>query len=82
MSAAFLRAFVNRCSLQGPPIDSSACIRAAQNEIDHPFHRLPNPDPVMYVFPHLAGHATVLPLYQRVQYALPGERLGSRSLIP
>lgn len=37
----------------------------------------------MYVFPHLAGTdlapvpgcATVFPLYQRVRYALPGERL-------
>jgi conjugative transfer region lipoprotein (TIGR03751 family) len=36
----------------------------------------------MYVFPHMAGtdpvpipgYSTVLPLYQRVQYALPDER--------
>ena len=41
------------------------------------------PDLVMYVFPHLAGsdpvpvpgYTTVFPLYQRVQYAMPGERL-------
>ncbi|HEJ6481861.1 TIGR03751 family conjugal transfer lipoprotein, partial [Pseudomonas aeruginosa] len=44
--------------------------------------RLPNPDLVMYVFPHLAGsdpapvpgYTTVFPFYQRVQYAMPGER--------
>ncbi|HGP4256684.1 TPA: TIGR03751 family conjugal transfer lipoprotein, partial [Pseudomonas aeruginosa] len=37
---------------------------------------------VMYVYPHLAGtdpvpvpgYTTVFPLYQRVQYAMPGER--------
>ncbi|OTJ42761.1 conjugal transfer protein, partial [Pseudomonas aeruginosa] len=40
------------------------------------------PDLVMYVFPHLAGsdpapvpgYTTVFPFYQRVQYAMPGER--------
>ncbi|WP_025806327.1 TIGR03751 family conjugal transfer lipoprotein [Pseudomonas chlororaphis] len=68
---------------QGSPIDGSAYTRTAQNEIYRQFHRLPNPDLVMYVFPHLAGtdpvpvpgYSTVFPLYQRVQYALPGERL-------
>jgi conjugative transfer region lipoprotein (TIGR03751 family) len=57
--------------------------RTAQNEIYRQFQRLPNPDLVMYVFPHLAGsdpvpvpgYSTVFPLYQRVQYALPGERV-------
>jgi conjugative transfer region lipoprotein (TIGR03751 family) len=57
--------------------------RTAANEIERQFHRLPNPDLVMYVFPHLAGsdpvpvpgYSTVFPLYQRVQYAMPGERL-------
>ena len=45
------------------------------------FPRLPNPSLVMYVFPHLAGaertpvpgYATTFPLYERVEYALPGE---------
>jgi len=50
---------------QDAPIDGSAYTHTAQNEIYRPFHRLPNPDLVMYVFPP----------YQRVQYALPGERL-------
>lgn len=57
--------------------------RTAQNEIYRQFQRLPNPDLVMYVFPHLAGtdpvpvpgYSTVFPLYQRVQYAMPGERV-------
>lgn len=57
--------------------------RTAQNEIYRQFQRLPNPDLVMYVFPHLAGtdsvpvpgYSTVFPLYQRAQYALPGERV-------
>lgn len=57
--------------------------RTAQNEIHRQFRRLPNPELVMYVFPHLAGtddpvpvpgYSTVFPFYQRVQYALPGER--------
>lgn len=65
------------------PRAEASYTRTAQNEIERQFHRLPNPDLVMYVFPHLAGtdpvpvpgYSTVFPLYQRVQYALPGERL-------
>ena len=57
--------------------------RTAHNEVQRQFLRLPNPDLVMYVFPHLAGsdpvpipgYTTVFPLYQRVQYAMPGERV-------
>jgi conjugative transfer region lipoprotein (TIGR03751 family) len=56
--------------------------RTAANEITRQFKRLPNPDLVMYVFPHLAGservpvpgYSTVFPLHARVHYALPGER--------
>jgi len=56
--------------------------RTSANEIVSQFQRLPNPDLVMYVFAHLAGtdpvpvpgYSTVFPLYQRVQYAMPGER--------
>jgi conjugative transfer region lipoprotein (TIGR03751 family) len=59
-----------------------AYTRTASNEIYGQFKRLPNPDLVMYVFPHLAGtervpvpgYSTVFPLHERVQYALPGER--------
>ncbi|QHC91390.1 TIGR03751 family conjugal transfer lipoprotein [Pseudomonas chlororaphis] len=61
---------------------NSTFTRTSQNEIYSQFKRLPNPDLVMYVFPHLAGsdpspvpgYTTVFPLYQRVQYAMPGER--------
>ncbi len=57
--------------------------RTAANEIKQLFPRLPNPDLVMYVYPHLRGqepvpvpgYSTVFPFYSRVQYALPGERL-------
>ncbi|CCW29093.1 putative lipoprotein [Xenorhabdus nematophila F1] len=55
--------------------------RSAAQEISRQFPRLPNPDMVMYVFPHLVagntpipGYSTVFPFYQQVQYALPGER--------
>ncbi|MDE1486553.1 TIGR03751 family conjugal transfer lipoprotein [Xenorhabdus bovienii] len=55
--------------------------RSAAQEISRQFPRLPNPDMVMYVYPHLVtgntpipGYSTVFPFYQQVQYALPGER--------
>ena len=55
--------------------------RDAHNEIDTTFPRLPNPSLGMYVFPHLAGdeqvpvpgYVTTFPMYDRVEYALPGE---------
>jgi conjugative transfer region lipoprotein (TIGR03751 family) len=55
--------------------------REAFNKIDVLFPRLPNPTLVMYVFPHLAGetqapvpgYATAFPMYEQVEYALPGE---------
>ena len=69
--------------VQAAPGVQARYTRTAQNEIYRQFHRLPNPDLVMYVFPHLAGtdpvpvpgYSTVFPFYQRVQYALPGERV-------
>jgi len=58
--------------------------RSAAGEIQSQFVRLPDPDMVMYIFPHLAGddavpvpgYSTVFPFYTRVQYAMPGERTG------
>ncbi len=55
--------------------------RDAFNEIDVLFPRLPNPTLVMYIFPHLTGEAgapvpgytTAFPMYEHVEYALPGE---------
>jgi len=55
--------------------------RDAHNELETTFPRLPNPTLVMYVFPHLAseervpvpGYVTTFPMYEQVEYALPGE---------
>lgn len=55
--------------------------RTAINETESRFARLPNPDLVMYVTPHLAsggrypvpGYTTVFPMYETVEYAMPGE---------
>ena len=74
---------LTEADVQAAPAAAAAYTRTAANEIYRQFHRLPNPDLVMYVFPHLAGtdpvpvpgYTTVFPLYQRVQYAMPGERL-------
>jgi len=68
---------------QAAPAEQMQYTRTAENEIYRQFQRLPNPDLVMYVFPHLTGteavpvtgYTTVFPLYQRVQYAMPGERV-------
>ena len=60
--------------------EASAAV-AAVAELQQRFTRLPNPDLVMYVTPHLSpngrypvpGYTTVFPLYETVEYALPGE---------
>jgi conjugative transfer region lipoprotein (TIGR03751 family) len=59
----------------------ASVIERAASPVHARFQRLPNPDLVMFVFPHLAGddavpvpgYATVFPLYERPRYALPGE---------
>ncbi|PVZ81196.1 TIGR03751 family conjugal transfer lipoprotein [Serratia sp. S1B] len=64
------------------PAAQESYTRTAENEIQQVFPRLPNPDMVIYIYPHLAGNASapvpgyssVFPLYSQVQYALPGER--------
>lgn len=78
-----LRRPLTEVDVQAAPTANVAYTRTATNEVHRQFRRLPNPDLVMYVFPHLAGsdpvpvpgYTTVFPLYQRVQYAMPGERL-------
>ena len=57
--------------------------RDAADEINSQFPRLPNPDLVIYVFPHLSGtgypvpgYSTVIPMYETVEYAMPGEKEG------
>ena len=54
--------------------------RDESRALDQQFVRLPNPDLVMYVPAHLSGagtpvpgYVTVLPMYEQVQYAMPGE---------
>ncbi|EAS1759880.1 TIGR03751 family conjugal transfer lipoprotein [Salmonella enterica] len=78
-----------RSQLRRPLIDTQALTeeqrsytRNAANEIHSQFVRLPDPDLVMYVYPHLTGdspvpvpgYSTVFSFYTQVQYALPGER--------
>lgn len=74
-----------RQALGNRPIDDDGSLdgytREAHDEIDTTFPRLPNPSLVMYVYPHLAGdeqvpvpgYVTSFPMYERVEYALPGE---------
>ncbi|MEO0436607.1 MAG: TIGR03751 family conjugal transfer lipoprotein [Pseudomonadota bacterium] len=65
------------------PFDYRAYTRSATNELESLFPRLPNPDIEIYVYPHLAtrsrapipGYSSVIPLYERVEYRLPGEAL-------
>ncbi|EDT2963647.1 TIGR03751 family conjugal transfer lipoprotein [Salmonella enterica subsp. enterica] len=79
-----------RSQLRRPVVDPQALIkdqhsytRTAANEIQSQFVRLPNPDLVMYIWPHLTGdspvpvpgYSTVFPFYTQVQYAQPGERV-------
>ena len=78
-----LRRSLTEADVQATPAANAAYTRTASTEIYRQFRRLPNPDLVMYVFPHLAGtdpvpvpgYSTMFPLYQRVQYAMPGERV-------
>lgn len=78
-----LRRAIDTTDAQNVFSENAAYTRTAANEIERQFHRLPNPDLLMYVFPHLSGsetvpvpgYTTVFPLYQHVPYALPSERL-------
>ncbi len=61
--------------------DDRSYSRTQESEISQQFSRLPNPDMVMYLYPHLAGgntpvpgYSTVFPFYSQTQYAMPGER--------
>lgn len=57
--------------------------RQSANEMDVLFPRLPNPDISIFIYPHLAtannvpipGYTTVIPLYEQIEYALPGEAM-------
>lgn len=61
-----------------PPIRSAS--RGAENELSGLFPLLPNPGICMYVWPHLGGggfpvpgYTTCFKMYERDEYALPGE---------
>lgn len=67
-----------------PNSEQRAYTRTAENEINNLFPRLPNPDLIMYIYPHqtnsseplsIPGYSTVLPFYGRVQYAQPGDSI-------
>ena len=74
------------------PAPACACVgapgytRTAANELELLFPRLPNPDIFIHVPAHLAtdlripvpGYTTAVPLYDRVEYALPGEGAAAR----
>ena len=52
----------------------------ASNEVEQVFPLLPNPQLVLFVFPHLSaegapvpGYSTAFPMYAVDQYAMPGE---------
>ena len=72
---------------ESPSEDAAPWARTAANELAFLFPRLPNPDVYLYVFPHLAtesrvpvpGYTTAVPLYKRVEYALPGEIPGTEA---
>ncbi len=78
-----LRRPLTDTDVQAAPAEQMRYTRTARNEVYRQFQRLPNPDLVMYVYPHIAGtdpvpvpgYSTVFPLYQRIQYAMPGERV-------
>jgi conjugative transfer region lipoprotein (TIGR03751 family) len=79
-----LRRPLTEIDVQATPAANAAYTRtASQRNLLGSSGACPNPDLVMYVFPHLAGtdpvpvpgYSTVFPLYQRVQYAMPGERV-------
>ena len=61
--------------------DLGAAARADYEALSARFARVPNPTLMIYIFPHLAGahrvpvqgYSTVFPLYERPEYALPGE---------
>ena len=65
--------------------DPGTLKKTALDSIENRFPRLYNPDLVMYVMPHLSrgkypvpGYVTVFPMYETVEYAMPGEQAERR----
>jgi conjugative transfer region lipoprotein (TIGR03751 family) len=61
--------------------DVSGYTRTAQNEINNLFQPLPNPQLVMYIYPHMVaedeapipGYTTAFYLFKQDHFAMPGE---------
>ncbi|KGA36269.1 conjugal transfer protein [Pectobacterium brasiliense] len=77
-----LRRPLSTSELQTSLHDDRSYSRTQESEISQQFPRLPNPDMVIYIFPHLTegstpvpGYSTVFPFYSQTQYAMPGERV-------
>ena len=67
--------------------DLAGYTRQANNEINQLFPKISNPTLIMYIDPHLTkvgapvpGYSTAFPMYEQVQYALPGEKQGEKPL--
>jgi conjugative transfer region lipoprotein (TIGR03751 family) len=70
--------------VKGNALNLEDYTRTAVSELNVLFPLLPNPTLVMYVYPHLAeeragvpGYVTQFRLYERDEYALPGEFQGA-----
>ena len=79
--ATIRRQAIERSAQTTATPDPVSYTRNVENEIDNLFPTLENPEMVMHVFPHLAtderlpvpGYSTSFPLYERDEFALPGE---------
>ena len=67
--------------------DNSELSAEVISEIDSTFPVLDNPMLIMYVFPHVAtesrvpipGYWTAIPMYERTEFAEPGEQASNKS---
>lgn len=78
-------ASINDVSIERRPLPAdynlSGYTREADNEINQLFPRLSNPTLIIYIYPHLSGserhpvpgYSSAFTLYEKVEYALPGE---------
>ncbi len=61
---------------------------AALRDLQRDFQRVPNPEIIGYVYPHLTanvpvpGYYTVFPLYEGIHYAEPGEGRLAQETVP
>ena len=79
------KASLNDISIERRPLPAdyhlSGYTRESGNEIKQLFPRLSNPTLVIYIYPHLSGserhpvpgYSSAFTLYEKVEYALPGE---------